>query len=122
MVNQFLQAIAWGFCFGIVAAVYRSLATEPFFFPWWQYGQRYENRWFFKPVWGCAHCAAGQLALWSYTFLQIVPRMVAAVRENGAFYLHSIHYAKSGFLAALSLIMAISAAIATAKILTLKFK
>jgi hypothetical protein len=106
----------WGFSCGIAGSVYRTLAYEPFFSPWWQFGNRYEKRWFFKPVWACAHCTAGQLALWTYLIIKILPPTVHAIRLEGGFFLYRVHYFAAAFRGLFCLILAISVAIGTAKI------
>lgn len=67
MITHILTALLWGASCGLIGAVYRSvLAYEEPFSAWWRFGARYEHRWFFRPVWACEKCFAGQLALWSY--------------------------------------------------------
>ena len=61
-------------CCGVIAAVYREiLAYEPIASWWWAWGNKFEKRWFFAPVWGCVKCIAGQFGLWSFFFLVIIP-------------------------------------------------
>lgn len=51
----------------IVAVIYRLfLAYEPVLNWWFKIGERYENKWFHAPIWGCEFCFAGQVALWVY--------------------------------------------------------
>lgn len=53
--------------FAIIAVVYiKILSYEPVLNWWFQFGMKYENKWFHKPIWGCHLCFSGQLALWSY--------------------------------------------------------
>jgi hypothetical protein len=57
---------------GVIAAIYRGLlAYEPILNWWFKFGNQYEKRWFFAPVWGCVKCISGQLALWSYLLTPI---------------------------------------------------
>lgn len=57
---------------GVVAAIYRGvLAYEPVLNWWFRFGNRYEGRWFFAPVWGCVKCISGQLALWFFLFTEL---------------------------------------------------
>lgn len=66
---EFLSGFLLGIACGVIALVYRNvIAYEEPFSAWWRFGSRFENRWFFKPVWACAKCFAGQLALWIYFF------------------------------------------------------
>jgi hypothetical protein len=119
MTKFFIEALIWGLCCGIVATAYRAvLAYEDYFTKWWQFGARYEGRWFFKPVWSCSHCTGGQLALWTYFLLKILPALVQAIRLNGWLYPYSIHYARQGAAGLFGLIIAISTAILAAKVLT----
>jgi hypothetical protein len=118
MTNLLIECILWGVSCGIIGAVYRQiLAYEETFSFWWRYGARFEGRWFFKPVWGCAHCFAGQLAFWSWlAFGKIYPRLTQ-IAPPWAFYGKPAFYT-FGFLAVLfSLLLTISAAILASKIL-----
>lgn len=64
-----LLIIFWALIIAVVAYVYREfLAYEPVLNWWFKFGLRFENRWFYKPIWGCQMCFAGQLALWIYVF------------------------------------------------------
>lgn len=53
------------------------LKNEPILNWWFRFGEtvgKYEKdkreaeRWFYKPIWGCEKCFAGQLAFWFYIF------------------------------------------------------
>jgi hypothetical protein len=60
MTKLLIEALIWGLCCGIVATAYRAvLAYEDYFTKWWQFGARYEGRWFFKPVWSPVRIAPG---------------------------------------------------------------
>lgn len=51
----------------IIAIVYRRiLAYEPILNWWFKLGMKFSNYFFYKPIWGCEKCFAGQLALWTY--------------------------------------------------------
>lgn len=59
--------IFYSILIAVLAVVYRLiLADEPVLNWWFRWGLRYEKRWFWKPVWGCELCFAGQVALWTY--------------------------------------------------------
>jgi hypothetical protein len=119
MTNLIFEALTWGLASGIVGAVYRGiLANEETFNRWWRFGARFEGRFFFKPVWSCGHCAAGQFALWTYFLLRILPAIVDAIRLNGWLFLHSIKYFSRGGIVLFCLTIAISTAILVAKVLT----
>jgi hypothetical protein len=113
------EALIWGLSVGITAtAIVRILAYEEFFTGWWRFGARYEHRWFFKPLWGCSHCMAGQIALWSYLAFKIVPPAVRVLSLAGDFRARWPHYTFRGLVAAFGLFMAIGAAVFFAKTLT----
>lgn len=117
--NEIFNALGWGFCCGLVATVYRGvLAYEPYFTKWWAFGARFEGRWFFKPVWSCSHCTGGQLAAWSFLILRIVPPAINAMRQILSRPELWAHYTARGLTVLFCLIIAISAAIFTAKVLT----
>lgn len=117
MTNLIFQALAWGLASGIVGATYRGiLANEETFNAWWRFGARFEGRWFFKPLWGCGHCAAGQFSLWTYFLLKIIP----AVSQRGYFKGSAPgtwFYIAAPLTGLFCLIIAISTAILVAKIL-----
>jgi hypothetical protein len=70
----FIEIILLAFCCGTIAAVYRNiLAYEPVLNWWFKFGQRFEKRWFFAPIWGCVRCISGQFGLWFFVFLEILP-------------------------------------------------
>jgi len=72
MIPIFIESGSLGIMLGLIAAVYRGvLAYEEPFSLWWKFGGRFEDRWFFKPVWGCGKCFAGQIAFWIYLFLHL---------------------------------------------------
>lgn len=76
MINFFIETLLLALCCGTIAAVYKGwLAYEPVLNWWFRFGNKYETRWFFNPVWGCVKCIAGQLALWFYLFIEIMPAM-----------------------------------------------
>jgi hypothetical protein len=57
---------------GTIAVVYRwVLAYEKIMGWWFHFGNRFEGRWFFPPIWGCHKCISGQMGLWFYVFLEI---------------------------------------------------
>ena len=124
MTQKIVEAFVWGLASGLVGVVYRHIiAKEEFFNRWWRYGAKYEGRWFFKPLWSCAHCFAGQLALWSYTGLTIVPAVIRDVRRFG--YIHvkySWAYAQTGFAFLFLLIVAVAVAVFVAKVVSFIFE
>lgn len=62
-----LTYFAWALVLGITAVIYKNfLAYEEVLNWWFRFGSRFENRWFYKPIWGCVYCISGQLALWVY--------------------------------------------------------
>ncbi len=75
MIVFFIECLFIALGCGIIGAVYRGiLAYEPILNWWFKFGNRhFEKRWFYAPVWGCVKCITGQIALWSFTFLEIIP-------------------------------------------------
>lgn len=62
-----IELFFYAFLIAIVAVVYKCyLAYEPVLNWWFKYGDRFYNRWFYKPIWGCEFCFAGQIAFWTY--------------------------------------------------------
>lgn len=58
---------------GLFAVVYRHILAYEEILNWWfKFGDRYSNRWFYKPIWGCELCVSGQIAFWTYAFNWIV--------------------------------------------------
>lgn len=52
----------------IVAYVYKTVLSDGILNSWFMFGLKFENRFFYKPIWGCLVCISGQIALWSYLF------------------------------------------------------
>jgi hypothetical protein len=78
-----IEALFYALASGICAAVYRGvLAYEPVLQWWFKFGNRFEGKWFFAPIWGCIRCISGQIALWAYVLTAIVP---AILIETGRF-------------------------------------
>ena len=51
----------------ILAVVYRCiLAYEPILNWWFVFGRKFDKYFFYKPIWGCEKCFAGQIAFWTY--------------------------------------------------------
>ena len=60
--------IMYAMCIGLLATVYRSILAYEEILNWWfVFGRRFENSFFYKPVWGCEKCFAGQIAFWTYS-------------------------------------------------------
>lgn len=118
MTALIIEAILWGLAVGILGATYREiLAKEETFTKWWQFGARYENRWFFKPVWGCGHCFAGQFSLWTWMAFKILAPVVKVWGLPGRFWPRWQHYTFQGMASVLGLILAVGVSIFVAKVL-----
>jgi hypothetical protein len=67
---QFLQSMSLAILAGLTAVIWKEVLGYklPFINRFFQWGSRFENRWFYKPIWGCSQCFAGQFALWVYLF------------------------------------------------------
>lgn len=62
-----LELFIYSFLIAVVAFVYKDfLSQEPVLNWWFKIGDRYHKRWFYKPIWGCEFCIAGQFAFWTY--------------------------------------------------------
>jgi hypothetical protein len=61
--------ILYGFLIAVFAVSYRLvMAYEPILNWWFRFGLNYSNRFFYRPIWGCEKCFAGQIAFWTYLF------------------------------------------------------
>lgn len=68
-----LLILLYALLIGLFAVVYRHILAYEDILNWWfRFGSRFENKSFWKPVWGCEICIAGQLALWVYLLNWIV--------------------------------------------------
>lgn len=56
--------IIYAFCIAVVSIVYRFILSEGILNKWFVFGLKYENRFFYNPIWGCVKCISGQIALW----------------------------------------------------------
>ena len=69
LLDILINGLILGVIAGIVATVYVNvLSKEEHFAWWWQFGNRFEHEWFFKPIWGCHKCFSGQFCLLVYLF------------------------------------------------------
>jgi hypothetical protein len=67
-----LLMITYAALIGLFSVVYRYILAYEQILNWWfKIGMRYEKRWFYKPIWGCEMCIAGQAALWLYFFTSL---------------------------------------------------
>lgn len=122
MIYRLLEAVIFGLGAGIIGSVYREiLAYEKPFTRWWQFGARYEKKWFFRPVWECGKCFSGQLAGWAWIFCRIIPGIITARGPRDGFPGFWIYYATHAPLGLFCLILAITTAIASAIVLTKVF-
>lgn len=121
-----LEALLWGLAVGILGATYRHIiAAEETFNFWWRFGARFENRWFWKPIWGCGHCFAGQFTAWTWLGFKIVAPVVKVLSLPGRFPARWQHYTFQGMASVLGLILAVGVSILIAKVLVFllqKFK
>lgn len=62
-----LTIIIWAAVIAVVSYVYREILAYEKVLNWWfEFGRRFENKWFYQPIWGCQLCFAGQNALWIF--------------------------------------------------------
>lgn len=74
MINSFLEIYFIAISAGLIAAIYKGiLAYEPVLNWWFRFGNKYEGKWFFPPIWGCIRCISGQMGLWAFIFLKVIP-------------------------------------------------
>lgn len=63
------EIFIYAIVYAIIANVYISiLSKEPILNWWFRFGLRFEDRFFWKPLFGCEKCFSGQLAFWIYLF------------------------------------------------------
>lgn len=69
-----LHALLFGFIAGMVAAIYKEvLAYEKVLNWWFRWGQKFEKKTIYQPIWGCVRCISGQIGLWSWVIFEISP-------------------------------------------------
>ena len=57
----------WALLIAVISYVYKEIIGREAVLNWWfKFGLRFENRFFYRPIWGCEKCFAGQTALWIY--------------------------------------------------------
>jgi hypothetical protein len=76
MIHNFNLALYLGLCCSIFSTVLLVILPNERVANWWfvigqKVGIKVVNnveveRWFYRPIWGCEKCFAGQLALWLY--------------------------------------------------------
>lgn len=72
MLSIFIDALLISFMAALIAVVYKEIiGYEDFFNFWWRFGSRYEDRWFYAPIWGCSKCLAGELSFVAYVLVKI---------------------------------------------------
>lgn len=110
---QFLfESLMIGILSGIIAAVYRGvLAYEPILNWWFRFGNRFEKKWFFKPIWGCVLCISGQIALWATVLIEVVPAISTHYRQISAIAGHPVEYIRNPFALIFGAVTAVCAAI-----------
>lgn len=72
--------ILYALLIAIAAVIYRRFLSREEILSWWfQFGDRnFSGKWFYKPIWGCEFCIAGQMALWTY----ILNALSVVIREE----------------------------------------
>ncbi len=62
-----LELIIYAVAIGVMASVYKNILLYEPVLNWWAIiGQRFNAKWYYKPIWGCDKCLAGQLSLWLF--------------------------------------------------------
>lgn len=94
-----LEMTSYAALIGLFAVVYRHILAYEEILNWWfRFGSRYEGRWFWKPIWGCELCIAGQIAFWTYTLNWLMYSYFDRFPSTAALLLKSIPlYSKQDF-------------------------
>ena len=57
----------WALIIAVISYVYKEIIGREAVLNWWfKFGLNFEKRFFYRPIWGCEKCFAGQTALWIY--------------------------------------------------------
>lgn len=116
LVKIFLDGLILSVMSGMIGSVYIGvLSQEPAFSFWWEFGARFENRWFFKPIWSCEKCFSGQFCLWFYLFRSLSVQKIDSLPRFLPFPWLKISFTDFSLL---GLIFSISAAILFASVFT----
>lgn len=60
-----LEIIIYAVLIGVAASVYKNVLLYEDVLKWWvKIGQKRKEKFYYKPLWGCDKCFAGQLCLW----------------------------------------------------------
>lgn len=115
MIDFLIEALIYALASGVSAAVYRGvLAYEPVLQWWFRFGNRFEKKWFFAPIWGCVKCISGQIALWAYTLTAIIPALLLETGRAGDIVAPAVYYTANPVAYLGGLIIAICGSIFTA--------
>lgn len=117
MIAFFIETLFFAICAGLCGSIYKGiLSKEPVLNWWFVFGLKFEERWFYPPVWGCVRCISGQMALWSYLLFKLIPSILTqhapGSQNSGAF----LYWYPNGFFLLYGLIIAICGAIFTAMV------
>lgn len=106
----------------VAAIIYRLfLAHEPVLSWWFQFGSRFENKWYHAPIWGCVFCIAGQIALWSYVINWILSSYYTEKSIMAAFLAKVMYLPMFENYSVLQAVIFVSMALAYTKILNLLY-
>ena len=57
----------WALIIAVISYVYKEIIGREAVLNWWfKFGLNFEKRFFYRPIWGCEKCFAGQTALWIF--------------------------------------------------------
>jgi hypothetical protein len=117
----FFEALAFAGAVALITYVYKGLLFRELVLHWWlRFGERYERKWFFKPIWGCYKCIAGQLALWGYLFTHLSIHYAANYKGQGSLNNFPVYVSGWSSYSITGHIMAVCAAILFADILSIQ--
>jgi hypothetical protein len=89
---DFLETLAFAGVMALIAYVYRDiLLREPILHWFLKFGERWEDKWFYAPVWGCHKCIAGQLTFWFYLIWRLPIEFSPETRAYNAILTRNVH-------------------------------
>ncbi len=92
--NMFFESIITAIVAAVISCTLIVTIPNERIVNWWfrfgnRIGVRLKNgmeveRWFYKPIWGCEKCFAGQLSMWIYLFNHVQVQKVAQINSFDA--------------------------------------
>jgi hypothetical protein len=95
--THFISSVLLGVACSIIGVTINVIMAKEAIANWWfRFGEKVgkdivqgqeQERWFYRPIWGCEKCFSGQLALWIYFFSHIHGNSPVDWQDNGWFSL-----------------------------------